>query len=153
MKVSGAITDFNRNGLPDMTVLLTSDFDFKKEVGTDSGGHFEVSFYAPDREGVYRLTARFVDSDLFGYTADDETITFSVQRRGKSDDLILGVVGLVAIAALAIAIAALVLRTRAKQLTQVEETRAATPAAGIKCGQQIAKAMKFCPQCGAKQSA
>jgi hypothetical protein len=64
--ISGTVTDYNENGLPNVQVSLSSDFNFTKQLTTDSTGAYSTTIYAPSNPGVYHVTGAFAGNSRYG---------------------------------------------------------------------------------------
>ncbi|MGB9022404.1 MAG: hypothetical protein WCC94_03100 [Candidatus Bathyarchaeia archaeon] len=83
IKVTGSVSDYNGNGLPNVPVSLTSTFNFTQAVTTDSHGTFQASTDAPTTEGRYSVTASFA-GDTSKYAGAEDTATFQVSAEAGS---------------------------------------------------------------------
>jgi len=83
IKVTGSVSDYNGNGLPNVPVSLTSTFNFTQGVTTDSHGAFQASTDAPTTEGRYSVTASFA-GDTSKYAGAEDTATFQVSAEAGS---------------------------------------------------------------------
>ena len=143
VRLTGSVTDYNGNGLPEMKVTMSSDFGYSSTLNTDDLGRFGAILSAPSEEGQYHIVVWFAGvepSGKAGYASAGGFVSFRVGNKGisvpmETTTMILGV-------------AVIILGMTTLWLLSVRARASRNRKFCVDCGTANPPTTNFCGMCG-----